>query len=76
VLGAETLLAAAASAPRGPGKALPPGAGRLALRTWRLAHPVPAPVRRRRPGVQGIERLIKALQARGIAVYLISGGFR
>lgn len=25
---------------------------------------------------QGIESLIKALQARGIAVYLISGGFR
>jgi hypothetical protein len=25
---------------------------------------------------QGIEGLIKALQARGIAVYLISGGFR
>jgi hypothetical protein len=25
---------------------------------------------------QGIEAFIKALQARGIAVYLISGGFR
>jgi phosphoserine phosphatase len=26
--------------------------------------------------LQGIESLIRALQARGIAVYLISGGFR
>jgi phosphoserine phosphatase len=26
--------------------------------------------------MQGIESLIRALQARGIAVYLISGGFR
>jgi FMN phosphatase YigB (HAD superfamily) len=28
------------------------------------------------PRVQGIKELIGALQARGIAVYLISGGFR
>ncbi len=26
--------------------------------------------------LQGIEKFIKSLQARGVAVYLISGGFR
>ncbi len=34
----------------------------------RAAHPVPP--------LQGIEELIRVLQARGVAVYLISGGFR